>query len=328
MALISVIVPVCNTEKYLRRCVESILRQSFSDFELILIDDGSADGSGKICEEYAEKDNRVIIIHQTHGGPSAARNTGIEYAIKNSESEWIICVDSDDFIGGKLFEKLLKAARDADTDIALTGYVRVEAGEEINEPDGGGAEILSPEEFYVARRAEATVVWGKLYKKQLLANIRFPVGKLHEDEFVTYRLLFACPRIAVLDDPLYYYVKNPSGIMLGEWNIHRTDLAEGLADQVEFFRENGFAEAEQTAARALFMGCAMSLGNMADSKNEHRETADFLRRQLRKTKRRYKLDAELAGGKRNYLRLAHPTADRIRIKAKHALIAVKKVFHA
>ncbi len=319
---ISVVVPVYNTEKYLRRCVESILRQSFADFELILIDDGSTDGSGKICDEYAENDKRVKVIHQENGGLSAARNTGIEYAVKNSDSEWITFIDSDDLVSGKLLEKLQKAARDADTDISAAGFLRFTDTDGITETDCG-AEVLTPEEFFTRYHVEATIAWGKLYKVKLFSGIRYPVGKLHEDEFVTYRLLFSIPRIAFIEAPLYYYFQNSDGIMLGEWNIRRTDQIEALSEQVAYFRKNGFTEAEKTAARTLFIGCVQSLNKLTDGYPEQKHLINSLRRKLRKTMRRYSLDVALAGGEKNYFRLAHPNIEKLRIKAKHAVIGLK-----
>lgn len=331
MAIISVVVPVFNTKKYLRRCVESILRQSFADFELILIDDGSTDGSAGICDGYAKKDGRVKVMRQPNAGPSAARNRAIEYALKESDSEWITCIDSDDYVGEKLFEYLLAAAKSADTEIAVTGFLRVDETEVVAEPagnNGAGSQIMSPEEFYTSRRAEATGPCGKLYKKELFSGVRYPVGKLHEDEYVTYRLLFSCSRIAVLNDPLYYYVRNPDSIMLGAWTIRRTDHAAGLCDQLKFFKKNGFHKAEAAAATALFVGCAQDLRKLTEIHPEEKRMIRSFRRMIRKTKRRYALDKSLVGGDRSYLALAHPHIDDLRIKAKHALIGIKKVFHA
>lgn len=326
---ISVVVPVYNTEKYLRRCVESIMRQSFADFDLILVDDGSPDNSGAICDEYAEKDIRIKVIHQKNGGLSAARNTGIEYALDASDSEWITFIDSDDYVNENLLETLLKSAVDAFTDISASGFTFFEKPEDISDFD---ARIIkpatfSPEEFYTERRTEATVAWGKLYKKELFRNERYPVGKLHEDEFVTYRLLFSQTRISFTDAPLYYYYRNPGGIMLGAKSL-RTDKTEAFTEQTEYFRQNGFHKAEKVSARALFVGCAQELRGLIEGPPADRRLIRTMRRILRNTKIRYRLDTSLVGGNRSYLSLAHPHIDDLRIKAKHALIGIKKVLHA
>ena len=122
MAQISIIVPVYKVEPYLRRCVDSILNQSFLDFDLILVDDGSPDTCGVICDEYAAKDSRVHVIHQKNGGLSAARNAGIDWAFAHSDSSWLTFVDSDDWIHPQMLEALHNAVRKDDTSVAVCGY--------------------------------------------------------------------------------------------------------------------------------------------------------------------------------------------------------------
>ena len=121
---ISIIVPVYNTEKYLNRCVDSILNQTFTDFELILVDDGSPDNCGKICDEYKEKDRRVRVIHKPNGGLSDARNAGIEWALNNSDSEWISFIDSDDWVHPNYLDFLLRAAEQNNTSVSICGFLR------------------------------------------------------------------------------------------------------------------------------------------------------------------------------------------------------------
>ena len=133
MATISVIVPVYKVEPYLHRCVDSILAQSFQDFELILVDDGSPDRCGVICDEYAQKDSRVRVIHQQNGGLSAARNAGIDLVLADSESQWLSFVDSDDWIHPLYLELLERAVRESGADAGACLYTRVDAsGEELD----------------------------------------------------------------------------------------------------------------------------------------------------------------------------------------------------
>ena len=123
MSLISIIIPVYKVEKYIHRCVDSILAQTFTDFELILVDDGSPDNCGKICDEYAEKDSRIVVIHQENGGLSAARNAGLDWVFEHSDSQWISFVDSDDYVYPHYLEKLYQAVVENNTNISMCNFV-------------------------------------------------------------------------------------------------------------------------------------------------------------------------------------------------------------
>ena len=208
MAKISVVVPIYNVEKYLNRCVDSILNQTFTDFELILVDDGSPDNCGKICDEYAEKDNRVRVIHKPNGGLSDARNAGIEWALKNSDSEWITFIDSDDWVHPDYLEFLLRAAVENNTSVSICGFVRTENKSDFPKYSFE-SKVYSNEDFWIEKNVNAVVAWGKLYKKKDFTEIRYPVGKVHEDEFTTHKILFKYYNIAFVNEELYYYFTNP-----------------------------------------------------------------------------------------------------------------------
>ena len=169
MPQISVNVPVYKVEPYLRRCVDSILGQSFFDFELILVDDGSPDACPAICDEYAAKDKRVHVIHQENSGPAAARNAGIDWAIINSDSQWPSFVDSDDWIHKQMFELLLRANSEANSDICVAEYqVIKKSSEAFNEKlDFSSIEtaICSPDDMYLIRSVNPATAWGKLFRK-------------------------------------------------------------------------------------------------------------------------------------------------------------------
>lgn len=236
--LISIIVPVYKVEKYIHRCVDSILKQTFTDFELILVDDGSPDNCGAICDEYSRKDSRIHVIHKKNGGLSDARNAGIDCAFTNSDSEWITFIDSDDWIHPRYLEALYDALVETGCKISICGYKET-TGEEpdVNE-DNLNAAIADNEDFFCENNVNAVVAWGKLYKKDLLRDIRYPIGKLHEDEFTTYKLLFQYSNIAFIKQPLYFYFLNNNSITRSEWNPKRLDALEALNDQKCFFREN------------------------------------------------------------------------------------------
>ena len=244
MPTIFVTVPVYNVEAYLRRCVDSILRQTFSDFELILVDDGSPDNSGAICDEYAERDNRVRVIHQANGGLSAARNAGIDWAFAHSDSQWLTFIDSDDWVHPEYLELLLAAAQDSSSAVSVCGFLRT-AKQVLPTltDDEKAVRLWEPETLWCEKRTNAAIACGKLYRKELFRNQRYPVGKLHEDEFVTYKLLFRKKQLAVLDAPLYIYFQNDEGIMRSQWTPKRMDALEAQEEQLAFFRGKSFQKA-------------------------------------------------------------------------------------
>lgn len=248
MPTISVIVPVYKVEAFLHRCVDSILGQTFRDFELILVDDGSPDQCPEICDAYAQKDHRVHVIHQENGGLSAARNTGIDWAFSNSDSTWLTFVDSDDWIHPQMLERMRNAVIEHHVNISICSYVRTGGEEPEDTGDCGTFSRWKPEDFFLAHNGDAITAWGKLYSKSCFASIRYPVGKLHEDEFVTYRLLFAEEAIAASQLPMYRYFQNPCGIIGSAWTPRRLDVLEGLRGQADYFQANGFRGAYQFAA--------------------------------------------------------------------------------
>lgn len=241
MAKISVIVPVYKVEAYLHRCVDSILSQSFSDFELILVDDGSPDRCGDLCEAYAAMDPRVHVIHRENGGLSAARNSGIDWVFANSESQWLAFVDSDDWVHPEYLRLLWKAVNETGCKVSACGFFRT-AGEDFPELRGEDDLTLSADEYYCedkARHGVAAVAWNKLYHRSLFEHTRYPVGKLHEDEFTTYKLIYAAETVAAVREDLYAYFQNAQGIMLSKWKPARLHILEAFLQQMDYAREHG-----------------------------------------------------------------------------------------
>lgn len=284
MALISVIVPVYNVEQYIHRCIDSILSQTFSNFELILVDDGSPDQCPQICDEYAGQDQRIHVIHQKNAGLSAARNAGLDWAFANSDSQWLTFVDSDDWIHTELLDRLYNAALEKKVDISICKYQRTSG----NDPQVKTApvQLWTPEDFYVQYNVNAIVAVGKLYKKECFSNLRYPVGKIHEDEFITYQVLFRCRSIAVVDAPLYAYFCNPDGIMGSRWNPKRLEGLQAKREQLEYFKKNDYKKAEIRAAKALLWGTKEQLE--AVSSLQYTSYIRKLKRDLRKSICEYK----------------------------------------
>lgn len=237
MPQISVVVPVYKVEDYLPRCVDSILKQTFIDFELILVDDGSPDNCPFLCDEYARKDSRVHVIHQNNGGLSSARNAGIDWTFANSDSEWIYFVDSDDWIHPKSLEVLLNGANSTGLDVVIGGFEYTEGEEAFVNEDELTAIIWDVEKFFCGDyNVNAVVAWGKLYRRKNFQEIRYPIGKIHEDEFTTYKILFQYEKVAVIQQPLYFYYQNPKGIMGTKWHSQWMDIIEAFDERVEFFK--------------------------------------------------------------------------------------------
>ena len=240
MPEISVIVPVYKVEQFLHHCVESILRQSFYNFELILVDDGSPDSCGEICDAYAAGDNRIHVIHQKNGGLSAARNTGIDYVMKSSESHWIAFVDSDDWIHPDYLKMLYTTAQKTLCKISACGFFRTE-GEPFPELQDTSIQCLSADDYYCGQvhGGVTAVAWNKLYHRSLFKKLRYPVGKLHEDEFTTYQAVYQAGKVGVTPAELYAYYQNPEGIMRSQWNPRRMHVLEAFEQQIAFASEHG-----------------------------------------------------------------------------------------
>lgn len=239
MALISIISPVYNTEKLLPRCLDSILSQTFQDFDVVLVNDGSKDDSGKICEAYAQADNRIHVIHQKNSGVSAARNAALDWVMEHSDSQWILFVDSDDWVHPQILETLLQLVQTYQVKVSACSYLETSDGTLSVCPEQLEPEIWDAKEFYYQQKMLGTVPWGKLYAKSCFADIRYPVGSYFDDEFVTYRILLAQEKIPMVTAPMYGYYINPEGLTKRPWIIRRLDVWKAYEQQIQFFEEMG-----------------------------------------------------------------------------------------
>lgn len=246
MATISVIVPVYKVERYLKRCVDSILMQTVRDFELILVDDGSPDQCGEICEKYAEKDKRIAVLHRANGGLSAARNTGLDWIFANSSSNYVTFIDSDDWIHPRYLEILLRIIELNNVAVSVGQFQKVNkyvTGNENKENSIPKEEVLEAEDFFLRHEWNFNFAWGKLYRKEYFRNVRYPEGKNFEDTFTTYKVLFAGKTVAFIDYPLYYYFYNTEGISHSLWNPSELVIMEAIREQIRFYKKNGFERA-------------------------------------------------------------------------------------
>lgn len=249
MPIISLIVPVYNTEKYLKRCLDSILAQTFSDFELILIDDGSTDSSGKICDDYAKEDNRITVFHQENKGQATARNYGLDWVYANSNSKWINLIDSDDAVHPRMLEILYKYACCAESKLIVGDLVSFRNSDslEYEQIDSNFVKttLSSPEDFFVNNHYIEVSPCCKLYSRSCFENIRYPDGKIHEDNFTTYKIIFALDMILHVEAPLYYRYINHESTTRSTWSPKRLSVFEAYNEQIDYFEANNYFRAKE-----------------------------------------------------------------------------------
>ena len=292
MAEISVIVPVYKVEKYLNRCVESILAQSFQDYELILVDDGSPDRCGQMCDRFAEKDSRIRVIHQVNGGLSAARNTGIDRALSGGSTKWLTFIDSDDWIHPRYLEILYQTALRYHVAVSVAGHLRKKEKGDASpaqdsdtsmkaEGDIGLAEpiveICTPQELLLRHPWDYNYAWGKLYARGLFRTLRYPEGKNFEDTFTTYRALAESGRIAWIDQALYYYFYNPQGISAGLWTPSELAVLEGMRQQMNFYRKKGWEEAYRAEEKLYIHHHAYQMVRIRQNQKDLKQNRGYLR---------------------------------------------------
>jgi glycosyltransferase involved in cell wall biosynthesis len=292
--LISVIVPVYKVEDYLRRCIVSILNQTYSNIEIILVDDGSPDSSGDICDDYEKKDPRVKVIHKKNGGLSDARNAGIDIA----KGKYTTFLDSDDWIAYDYIETLYDLLVRNGADISVCNFIRTET--EIIEITGVAKDIYEFSNIQALDNLcgkfyeQLTVAWGKLYRTELFKEIRFPVGKIHEDEFTTYKVLYKAKKIVVTTEQLLYYWQRPDSIMgLGFKLTNRLHALEAFEERADFFEKIGQIQLRDNTYKAL-LGIYKSINENIfmfeeeDTKERYLEHYNRFKAKLRNSKQSFK----------------------------------------
>ena len=287
--LISVIVPVYRVEKYLERCVESILSQTYENLEVILVDDGSPDRCPAICDSYAQKDARVKVIHQENKGLSGARNAGIELAA----GEYLAFVDSDDYVSLHFIEALYQLLQETGCAIGQCRFTYVK-GEALPE-EGNSAfciyrgeslmeQLYGPEE----KATYFVVAWNKLYRAGLFkeTGIRYPEGRIHEDEATTYQLFHAARKLAFLDKAMYGYYTENGGSITSVFSAKRLQWLTAQEERITFFKKNGYEKLLPAAYRKLCDACITFFFRCT----EQVEGAEALKKELRQRLEHYRAD--------------------------------------
>lgn len=277
--LISVIIPVYNVEKYLDRCVESIVNQTYRNLEIILVDDGSPDRCPEMCDEWAKKDGRIKVIHQKNGGAGKARNTGTQLAT----GSFISYVDSDDYVDKYFYEKMTKLF-DEETDVVECEYVSVNDENVVFEINGEVWETTAEKamEYHIKDTYFKQVIWNKLYRHSVVKDIYFPIDKMIDDEFWTYQVLGNCRKLKHFDDVLYAYRQQENSVMHETFSIKRLQALEAKTLRLKYVDKN-YKKLLFVAKNDLWLTCVymgqMSLEHF--SKDDSRKAFEYINDILR-----------------------------------------------
>ncbi len=280
MPKISIIVPVYNVEEYIHRCIDSILAQTFTDFELILVNDGSPDQCGKICDEYAKKHNRIKVIHKKNGGLSDARNAGLDI----SQGDFIGFVDSDDYIEHDMYEKLIEACKEYNSKLAMCGRYKV-LGEELKPMFS-----FKGHKIWESREAiEKLLTWDnidssacdKLFSRNLFEELRFPVGKYNEDIYIMTQIIHQAGKIVHIGDAKYYYFHRTDSITTEKFSEKKLDLLEANQKVSELVKKY-YPHLEMKVESFNLKGIIYLSGLLQDKycKNHHLISYNLMKKEL------------------------------------------------
>lgn len=265
--MISVIVPVYKVEKYIYKCIDSIIEQTYSDLEIILVNDGSPDSCGHICDEYAKADNRIKVIHKENGGLSDARNAGFEVA----QGDYVLFVDSDDYIDIDMVEYLYQNIIEYNADIASCGNYDVYESKIVTEFTTDEKIQCDGEVFYSHLLRGDKVrgeIWNKLIRKEIVKNVRFPKGKLYEDIFYTADMMKNTSKVVIGTKPKYYYVHRESSITGKPYRKELLDIIDGYEKAYKVVLSD-FPKLEEIAKCLVIWSRFIVLDKILTEKNYH-----------------------------------------------------------
>ncbi len=296
--LVSIIVPVYNAEKYLNGCLASIISQTYQALEIILIDDGSVDHSGDICEAWQERDSRVKVFHHAHSGVSNARNVGLAACA----GMYITFVDSDDSILEDYVETLVHLLEKWNAQVVQCGHFRDfnDRSAQLNEYQMSGRDFLQSPDFQ-------TVMWGKLYRRECLKDVHFPTGKIYEDTAILYRLLYDVQSVAYSSEKLYYY-RPSDGTQITSRALHdltQLDKYLFLEEAISFYQDRGDHELQQKAVRDFCYEILSVYGRIQQSFPEHKEVLHTLKEKYRQYYLQVMKDDSLRGRTKALLTVAY-----------------------
>lgn len=280
---ISIIVPIYKVEKYLDKCIESLVNQTYTNLEIILVDDGSPDKCPEMCDKWAEKDSRIKVIHKPNGGLSDARNAGM----KEANGEYIVFTDSDDFLDKHFIEYLYIAIIDNEVEMSSCDFAYYYDGDIVtNEVTRGKITVSSSEtaiEDILNNRNVRAVAWNKMFHRGLLVGEEFPVGKYHEDEFFSYRIIHKAKKIAYIDSALYYY-RQREGSIMASFNIKHLDSLEAGLERLSLLKKY-YPDLYIYDKATFCMGCVlMYLSALDDKECDKKEIKKIIKSKRKQVK--------------------------------------------
>ena len=243
---ISVIVPIYNVQQCIERCVLSIIGQTYKNLEILLIDDGSPDQCGQLCDMYKTWDERIHVVHKKNGGLSDARNVGLDLCT----GDYVVFVDSDDWLDLDMIEVLYNTLKENQADIAECSYRNLYKDQVVEETNCSGQLILGDAIFALEAMLDWRYfkpnAWNKLYKRDVIGAIRYPKGRIHEDEFTTYKIMYNAKKLAYIDVSKYNYDRRRTDSITGEqFSEKNLDACEAFRERITFFEENGITTLEE-----------------------------------------------------------------------------------
>ena len=285
--LVSIIIPVYNVEPYIKRCIDSISSQTYKNLEIIVVDDGSKDNSASICEEGAKRDSRIKMIRKENAGAGYARNTGMDAA----KGEYIFFVDSDDYIMPGCIERLLEVALKEDADIVKCSWIEGSEDSYSKIPKKRTYKRYSNISAFRTREMNIAV-HGKLYKRSVVGDIRYPRETTFDDEFFTYKLIYNAPKIIILDEAYYYYYVNPNSIMRGKREKMPLQYIRAYEERIRFFKNKN----EQELSGISHKEFAIRLMLSYMSKNQYKESGITPKELVARFKEEYRAGSGYAAG--------------------------------
>lgn len=307
---VSIIVPIYNVETYLRRCIDSILSQTYPNFELILVDDGSPDNSGAICDEYAAKDPRVVVLHKENGGQASARNLGLEWAFANSDSEWITFVDSDDWVHPQMLECLLNNAVKHNVKLSMCSFSEEMQVTHLNDFRVFDSTVYTVTEEEMERlcygAGSGGFVWGKLIAKDILKNSRFESGRIYEDSAITCQWYYAAGSFAETSSQLYLYYVNPAGTMRSKFSRKQLDILWSKNQQEAFYESVGYYHMQSVVVSSNVLSAARCYRALIDELHDRKEAGKVRRFLIKKYFKNRKLVSFTPNEKNYIMQMLHP----------------------
>lgn len=282
--LISVIIPVYKVEEYLDRCVSSVVNQTYKNLEIILVDDGSPDKCPKMCDKWAEKDSRIKVIHKENGGAGQARNVGISA----SKGNIIAFLDSDDFLSCEMYECLISYIND-EVDIVECGYVETYMDDvtfdDADNPQFKTYDNITAMSEHIKDRMFRQVIWNKLYKRDIIEDVYFPVGKLIDDEFWTYRAISNAKKLARTNLKLYAYRQQNESVMHQSFSLKRLQGIDAKIDRLDYLSKH-YPVLVSKAKIDLWKSCLYQgqMCMMHLDKDEKNRGIEFLKKTLNRCK--------------------------------------------